>query len=344
MSHLVRATLSLAGWLGRRFDAAVVAPGRPGPVVLLRVALALIIALRLLAHDWSLVAERPAELTSHLWILGWLPGLSPSVLVAIQVVGLAGVALVVIRRAPRAGLVLSWLSLLVLAGLWGASGKFHHNDLLLLTATFPVLFARAPDRSNRPAAGDVAGDMAGDGDGTARAITWGWTPRAALAVVGCVYFLTGLQKLRHSGLTWVFSDNMSWVLLQGADSSPVSPELVRALAETPVLPQLLAGGALALELGAPLLLCWRPTRLAFAGAVTAMHLSIWVCLGLDYSPWWLTVWAVTLATGVPTGWAAVRDRIVLRRAARTGPRAGPGAGAATGSGPESTLDVPVAHG
>jgi hypothetical protein len=108
-------------------------------VVLLQVGLALLIALRLLAHDWTLVADRPAELTYDLWILGWLPHLPPPVLIAIQVAGLAGVALVLARRAPRSGFALSWIALLVLAGLWGASGKFHHNDVLLLTAAFPVL-------------------------------------------------------------------------------------------------------------------------------------------------------------------------------------------------------------
>jgi hypothetical protein len=301
-----------AASLGHRFDAAVVAPGLARPVVLLQVGLALLIALRLLAHDWTLVADRPAELTYDLWILGWLPHLPPPVLIAIQVAGLAGVALVLARRAPRSGFALSWIALLVLAGLWGASGKFHHNDVLLLTAAFPVLFARLPGRGSRSTSAP----------GVPPETAWGWPPRAALAAVACVYFLTGLQKLRHSGLAWVFSDNMSWVLRQGADSSPVSTELVLRLAEAPVLPQVLAGGALALELGAPLLLLWRPTRLVFAAAVTAMHLSIWACLGLDYSPWWLTVWAVTLATGVPTGWAAVRSGIAQRRAAGSPDTAG----------------------
>ncbi len=320
MSTFVRAAIDRARLLGLRFDAAVVAPGRTGPVVLLQVSLALIMALRLVAHDWTLIADRPAELTYRLWTLGWLPHLPAPVLVAIQGAGLVGVALVLTRRVPALGFVLSWFSLLVLAGLWGASGKFHHNDVLLLTAAFPVLFARLPLRTTRQAAPP---------DGM-REVAWGWPPRAALAVVACVYFLTGLQKVRHSGLAWVFSDNMSWVLRQGADSSPVSADLVRSLAETPVLPQLLAGGALALELGAPLLLFWRPTRLVFAAAVTAMHLSIWACLGLDYSPWWLTVWAVTIATGVPTGWAAVRDHSMFRRTVARGSAGAPAAQAATG--------------
>ena len=267
------------------------------------------------------VADRPAELTYRLWTLGWLPHLPAPVLVAIQVAGLVGVALVLTRREPSLGFALSWSSLLVLAGLWGASGKFHHNDVLLLTAAFPVLFARLPRSAARQATPRPDG---------MREVAWGWPPRAALAVVACVYFLTGLQKVRHSGLAWVFSDNMSWVLRQGADSSPVSTDLVRVLAETPVLPQLLAGGALALELAAPLLLFWRPTRLVFAATVTAMHLSIWACLGLDYSPWWLTVWAVTIATGVPTGWAAVGHHRTFRRTVARGSAGAPAARAATG--------------
>lgn len=306
MSALVRAAIGRARSLGRRFDAALVAPGRLGPVVLLQGGLALVMALRLLTHDWALIADRPAELTYRLWILGWLPHLPVPVLIAIQVAGLVGVALVLARRAPGVGFVLTWCALLVLAGLWGASGKFLHNDVMLLTAAVPVLFARTPSRGGHSAEAAE--------DGVPRQVAWGWPPRAALAVVACVYFLTGLQKLRHSGPAWVFSDNMSWVLHQGAGSSPVSSDFVHWLAEAPVLPQLLAGGALTLELGAPLLLLWRPTRLVFAVAVTAMHLSIWACLGLDYSPWWLTVWVVTIATGVPTGWAAVRNRIALRRA------------------------------
>lgn len=325
-----------AASLARRLDTALVAPGRPGPVVLVQVGLALVMALRLLAHDWTLVADRPAELTYRLWTFGWLPHLPPAALVAIQVAGLLGAALVLARRMPRLGFTVSWLSLLVLAGLWGASGKFHHNDVLLLTAAFPVLFARVPGRGYRRRQPLPTGQR--------REVAWGWPPRAALVVVACVYFLTGLQKLRHSGLSWVFSDNMSWVLLQGAGSSPISSDLVRRVAEAPVLPQLLAGGALALELGAPLLLLWRPTRLVFAAAVTAMHVSIWACLGLDYSPWWLTVWVVTIATGVPTGWAALRDRAAVRRTAGPGSAARPRAGSRSGPEPDDERATPAVPG
>ncbi|MFD6445028.1 hypothetical protein ACFWEJ_07995 [Promicromonospora sp. NPDC060204] len=278
MRALFRKLSALPG----RLDAALVAPGPADRLGALCTLLALLFGLRLATRDWTLIAQRPPELTEHLWLLGWLPGPVPGpVLTALQIAGLAGVALVLSSRAPRTGFVLAWSALLVLAGLWGASGKFTHNDLLALTVAFPLLFAQVPAPSalddHRPA--------------------WGWPPRAALGVLGCVYFLTGAQKVVHGGMDWVLGDSMAWILRQAA--SPLGPGLTHLVADTPVLPNLLAGGALALELTAPLWLAWPPARVPFAAAVTIMHTSIWAFLGIDYSAWILTVWAVVLATGLP---------------------------------------------
>jgi len=61
---------------------------------------------------------------------------------------------------------------------------------------------------------------------------------------------------------------------------------------------MMAGGALALELLAPLMLAWRWTRALFAVSAALMHGSIWMFMGLDYSAWILTVVAVALPTGI----------------------------------------------
>lgn len=90
---------------------------------------------------------------------------------------------------------------------------------------------------------------------------------------------------------------MSWVLRQG--TSPFGTELTTYVADHPWLPHLLAGGALALELAAPVLLALRVTRLPFALAVATMHTSIWAFLGLDYSAWVLTVVAVVVPMALP---------------------------------------------
>ncbi|WP_125776574.1 hypothetical protein [Antribacter gilvus] len=299
--------------LARRLDQALLAPATPHALVRLRTLLALVMGLQLATTDWAPIAARPAELTYRLWVLGWLPAPVPEpVLLLLEVAGLAGVALVLARRWPRAGFALAWACYLVLAGLWGASGKFMHNDLLPLTVAFPLLFAPAVP------------------EGAGRDTRWGWPPRAALIVLATVYFLTGAQKLRHSGLEWAFGENMAWVLRQGR--SPFGPGLTHFLADTPLLPQLLASGALALELGALVLLALRRTRVPFAVAATAMHLSIWACLGLDYSPWWLTAWAVALATGPvlqqggkPGGWRRRAADVPAGGAAWAGAPAAPGA-------------------
>jgi hypothetical protein len=300
----VTALLRKALALLRRLDTALVAPGPGGRVHNLRTLLALLFGLRLATRDWTLIAQRPPELTEHLWLLGWLPGPVPApMLTALQIAGLAGVALVLTRRSPHAGFALAWGALLVLAGLWGASGKFTHNDLLGLTVAFPLLFAGTPDLP--PDAREPGGTGGPHGPSAEAADpAWGWPPRAALGVLGCVYFLTGAQKVAHGGSDWVLGDSMAWILRQG--SSPFGDGLTHLVADTPLLPNLLAGGALALELSAPLWLAWQPARLPFAAAVTLMHGSIWAFLGIDYAAWVLTVWAVVLATGVPARWSTAR--------------------------------------
>jgi hypothetical protein len=108
-----------------------------------------------------------------------------------------------------------------------------------------------------------------------------------------VYFLAGYQKLIHSGLSWVIGPTMKWVLYQGAHSGPAEG-LARLIAGIPVVPNVFAAGAHALELGAPLLLFMRRTRPWYVLAAIAMHGSIGLLIGLDYSGWVLTVVAVAL--------------------------------------------------
>ncbi|MEO8330135.1 MAG: hypothetical protein ABI586_09030, partial [Candidatus Nanopelagicales bacterium] len=151
-------------------------------------------------------------------------------------------------------------------------------------------------------------------------VAYGWPPRAAATIVAAVYLFTGLQKLIHSGLAWVFSDNMSWVLYAGAASGQsLAPGFVTTLAGFGPVPQCLAAGALLLELSAPLLIAWRFTRPLFIVAVCCMHLSIGAALGLDYTGWILAVLAVLLPWdrfGQPTSVVAQTTRFFPSRFAR----------------------------
>ena len=260
-----------------RVDGALVAPGPARRLIEVRTLLAAAIGFRLVQRQWWHLADRPAELFQPVAVIGWLSTPpSAAVVMVLQVVGLLGALITIARRAPRAGFAVAWLSYLFLAAVWGSSGKVMHNDVLLVTVAFPLLFAPAPTR----------------GESDTVDVRWGWGPRAALVALGAVYFATGFQKLRHSGLAWVFSDNMSWVLRQG--TSVFGHRLNQVIADQPVATRVLAGGALALELSAPVLLAFRRTRPFFVLGSLMMHTSIWLFLGLDYSPWVLASAAVAL--------------------------------------------------
>jgi len=262
------------------FDQHLLAPGSAHRLACVRVALALVMILRLAGHHWWDMAGRPPALYQPVPITSWLSTVpSAGVLIALQVVGVLGALLVVAGRAPLAGLRVAWLALLALGALHSSAGKIMHNEVLLLLATVPVL---------------VSGSDARVGD-RRTALRWGWGPRASMAVVGVVYCLTGVQKLLHSGPDWVFSENMRWVLYGGAASGrSLAPGLTELIAGSAWLPPLMAGSALLLELSAPLLIAWRRTRPWFALAVCGMHASIAITLGLDYSGWALTSVAVLM--------------------------------------------------
>ncbi|WP_179951080.1 hypothetical protein [Xylanimonas oleitrophica] len=302
-------------WL-HRLDARLVAPAPAWRARWVHALVAAVVGLRLATRDWTTIADRPAGLRVHANLVGWVPDLPAGGLLALQVLGIVAAVLAVARVWPRAAFAVAWACYLVLAGLWGSSGKVLHNDVLTVTVGFVLLFAAVPARS-------VPG---GDRD-----VRWGWPPRAALAVLGVVYFLTGAQKLRHSGIEWALSDNMSWILREG--TSPFGPGLTHAIADAPLLPQLLASGALLLELTAPVLLAVRWTRVPFALAVAAMHTSIWACLGLDYSAWVLTAAAVAVPAGLPMGLACRWRHRVLPGARRSHAPSGDGATASGSAGP-----------
>ncbi|MBD5786227.1 hypothetical protein IF650_08550 [Cellulosimicrobium terreum] len=278
----MNALLTLGG-LPRLLDRRLLAPVPWYRLVEVHTLVALVVGLRLATRDWTLVAQRPAVLTDG--PMGWLPVEAPvAALLVVQVAGILGVALVLAGVRSRVGFAVAWTAYVVLTALWGSSGKVMHDDVLTVTVGFVLLFAAPPAR------------------GTARgedAARTGWTVRAALAVVACVYLLTGVQKLVHTGPSWALGENMSWILRQG--SSPFGDGLTRLVADQPVLTRALATGALLLELTAPLWLAVRVTRIPFAVAVAAMHTSIWAFLGLDYSAWALTAAAVAVPTGLAVG-------------------------------------------
>lgn len=246
-------------------DSWLFAPGSPLRLHTVRRLLAAVIGLRLALWGYRDLAGQPPSLFLPQGVIGLLFDRMPpaGAITALQIGGIAAAVGVVAGRGRRWGLPVAWACLLVLAGLRGSLGKILHNDVLLLLAAVPLLAAPAERRSSEDRAG--------------------WPVRAALVVVAASYLLTGVAKLVHSGLSWVTSDNMRWVMAEAA-RDPRGPleGVARFVAGHGAVAHAVAAGILLLELAFPLVL-FRP-RLAplFLAGAAAFHAGTWLTLGLDY--------------------------------------------------------------
>ena len=257
-----------------RLDQRMLAPGSVHRYAAIRLALAVVVAGRVVLGPYARLADSPPAVFDPPTVLSWLPAMPDlPVIVAVQVIGLIGAALVV-ARGSRGGFALAWASLLVLAGLRTSVGKIMHNDVLLLVTCLPLIFgppaARLFDRRRTSSAG--------------------WPVRAAALLMALVYFWAAVQKLRFSGIGWVTGDNMRWTLYQATRTPlPKTDAVSFFIGDRPWLASMLAGGAHGLELSAPLLLVHRWGRALFVLGAVCLHTSIYVTLGLDYWGWILTV-------------------------------------------------------
>ncbi len=246
-------------------DSWLFAPGSPSRLEFVRRLLAAVIGLRLTLWGYRDLAGQPSSLFLPQGVISLLFDRMPpaGVLIALQTGGIAAAVAVAVGRARRWGLPVAWACLLVLAGLRGSLGKILHNDVLLLLATVPVLAAPAERRPSEDRAG--------------------WPVRTALVIVAASYLLTGVAKLVHSGMSWVTSDNLRWVMAEAA-RDPRGPieGVARFVAEHGFVAHAVAAGILLLELAFPLVLFRRRLAPLFLAGAVAFHAGTWITLGLDY--------------------------------------------------------------
>ena len=234
--------------------------------------------LQMAFFPWSQLAELPPSLFRPVPLLWFLDAMPPApVILAVQALGVAAAVLATIGWRRPLTFALAWLPYLVLAALRASRGKIQHNDLLLVIAAVPFLLAPPTRWLHRASA--------------APSPRWGWPGRVALTVVAGAYFFSGLRKLLTSGLAWVASDNMRWILYAGADGKAKVPEAALFIADRPWLAHLAAAGIMAFELGFPVLMLLRRTRPALVVLAFVFHGGTWITLGLDY---WSNAFVVAL--------------------------------------------------
>jgi hypothetical protein len=109
-----------------------------------------------------------------------------------------------------------------------------------------------------------------------------WPVRAAWVTFALIFFAAGVSKLRHSGLEWIFSDNMAFLLTRAKYNDDALSSLGFYLSQYSLLPQLLAAATVALELLYPLALFSRKARWFIVPSVFFMQVGIWVFMGVSF--------------------------------------------------------------
>jgi hypothetical protein len=115
---------------------------------------------------------------------------------------------------------------------------------------------------------------------------YGWPLRMVWLAMSLIFLNAGISKLRHSGLAWVTTDNMSLNLIEfaipglGRPYSSYGPELGRYVPLT----QLMAASTLVVELLFPLAMISRRARLALVPSMFLMQVGITLFMGRSFVP------------------------------------------------------------
>ncbi len=281
--------------LRRVLDDALFGPETAARLKIVHVGLSLLIGARIALGSYRQLAITPRALFEPVPFLSWLDRMpSARVFIAIQVVGVVAALAAALRRRPRLAFAVAWGCYLVLAGLRGSRGKVLHNDLLLLWASAPFLLAPVAVETSDP---------------TPRR-RYGWPVRTAMVIIALIYCFAGYHKLRRSGPSWAYGDNMRYLALWGPSVGASGwPGLATWVGDHIWIARASGVFILGMELSFPVVIFVRRSRVFYALAAVFLHVTTWLLLGLDYWAWAITVPLVLI------DWPAVVGRIRARAAA-----------------------------
>jgi hypothetical protein len=298
-----------------------------------RIGLCGLLALRLAITDYGVVAGQPAAIfqpLSYMKLFERLP--SQEVVTTFQICGIVAALVAAAGLALRFSLPLAFVSTLVLNGMFQISLPVRFYNDVVLTLCLLVLLAsgaaageawniREPVRRalHRFRRGRAPGRFSAP-NLTSSGERYGWPIRTAMLAIVLAYFFVGFQKWRYSGLSWVTSDNLRWILYASSDNQSHPNSLALFIADRPLLAHVFAAGSLLLETCFPLVLLVRRLRWLFIPGVVAMHVGIRLAIGLDYSAQWLTVLIVFVNWPVVVAWLRLRRAVTLVTAPREAPR------------------------
>jgi hypothetical protein len=156
-------------------------------------------------------------------------------------------------------------------------GKVYHTELLPVAVLAILAFSRCGDalsfdrlRNRGAAAPPPSGEYC-------------WPIRAVWLMMSMAFFAAGVSKLRHSGLAWVTTDNLSVYMVQNSYDRewPQPNDIALTVSHWKSLCKLLAVASLTIELGYPLAMFSRRARILVPAAL-GMQLSIMILVGPNF--------------------------------------------------------------
>lgn len=270
-----------------RIDAWFFGAEDPRRLASIRIALFTVLALRLARPMYLELASQPKALFRPLSFMQLFDRMPDRTLVfVVQIAGVLACLMAALGLFTKLTASTGFVAALLLGGMHTSIGKVMHNDVLLLLAIAPLLFAPISDRwsldsriHKRPVRDETA---------------YGWPIRTALVIVAGAYFFAGLAKLMNSGTDWVLTENMRWVLYASSDNQTIPNTLALFFADRPLLTKLMAAGALSYEISWPLAIVARSLRPLYALGAVALHGGIYATMRLDYWAWIATVLIVSI--------------------------------------------------
>jgi hypothetical protein len=201
--------------------------------------------------EWGTVAAEFWMPTAFFRVLH-LPVLGPEAITLVEILWKTSLALAAAGLWTRWAMLVSFAGSFYLLGLPHNFGQTQHFDTLVVIVAGILAASRAGDAWSldalRRAAPFGSPALASDlPKGEYR-----WPVRAIWVTTALVFFAAGVSKLRHSGLTWIFSDHLAILLVRHqyyvSDGEPLTawgpiiasyPWAARALAAVAVLTEVL---------------------------------------------------------------------------------------------------------
>jgi hypothetical protein len=299
----------------------VFAPEDPRRLAAVRIGLCGLLALRLATSDYGVVAGRPAALIQPLSYMHLFERMHwQEVITALQICGVAAALVAAGGLALRLSLPVAFFCSLALNGMFQNTlpVRFYNDVVLTLcvlvllacgAASGEVLSLREPMRRALRNLRRRRAQVTASAVNPIKGERYGWPIRTAMIAIALTYFFVGFQKWRNSGLPWVTSDNLRWILYASSDARSHPNGWALFVADQPLLAHVFAAGSLLLETCFPLILFVPRLRWLFLPGLVAMHVGIRLAIGLDYSAQWLTLLIVFINWPVAVAWfrrAAVR--------------------------------------